>query len=88
MGYTALRVLQVVAVIALLCVAAAVATPPGRLPLALRGLQKIIRKDLGEGTPSSPGCQGQQPSAPATASPTRRFVAFVLVLLAAVLAMI
>ena len=40
-------VFRIVAVIALLGVAAAIATPPGRLPLALRGLQTLMRKDRG-----------------------------------------
>ena len=38
----------VVLVIALLGAAAALATPPGRLPLALRGVYRIMRKDRGE----------------------------------------
>ena len=36
------QILRIVAVVALLCVAAALATPPGRLPLALRGLAKML----------------------------------------------
>ena len=37
----ALWIARIAAVVALLCAAAAVATPPGRLPLALRGLQRL-----------------------------------------------
>ena len=38
----ALQIARLVAVLALLCAAAAIATPKGRLPLALRGLAKIL----------------------------------------------
>lgn len=72
-----LQGLRVAAVIALLCVSAALATPPGRLPLALRGLIKIMRKD-----------QGLAPDATinATVSPRRRFLAFLVALLAVAVA--
>ena len=68
-----LQGLRVAAVIALLCISAAIATPPGRLPLALRGLKKIMRKD-----------QGLAPDAAtnATVSPRRKFLAFIVALLA------
>ena len=68
-----LQGLRVAAVIALLCVSAALATPPGRLPLALRGLKKIMRKD-----------QGLAPdkSTDETVSPRRRFFDFLVALLA------
>ena len=45
MNRTALELARIVAVIALVCAAAAVATPKGRVPLALRGVLKILRKD-------------------------------------------
>ena len=67
----------VVLVIALLGAAAALATPPGRLPLALRGVYRIMRKDRGES------------AAPPAAGPAplwRRILAFFLVVLAALLA--
>ena len=38
-----LQIARLVAVVALLCVAAAIATPKGRLPLALRGLAKMLK---------------------------------------------
>ena len=75
----ALQIARLVAVLALLCAAAAIATPKGRLPLALRGLAKV----LGDGRAGS-------------MTPPRRFhrnrptrlLAFVLVLLAILLALI
>ena len=36
------ELLRVIAVVALLCVAAAVCTPRGRLPLVLRGLKRTL----------------------------------------------
>ena len=67
----------VILIIALLGAAAALATPPGRLPLALRGVYRIMRKDRGES------------AAPPAAGPAplwRRILAFFLVVLAALLA--
>lgn len=42
------ELLRVIAVVALLGVAAAIATPRGRLPLALRGLQRVLGKPAKE----------------------------------------
>ncbi len=62
-----------VVVIALLGLAAALATPRGRLPLALRGIRKTLRRDA--------GAPAAEP--PARAVPLwKRLVAFALVLLA------
>lgn len=75
----ALQFGRIVAVLALLIAAALLATPPGRLPLALRGVYRILRRDRGlpDAAPSS------EPA------PTgRRLLAFALVLLAAALAVI
>ena len=36
------ELLRVIAVVALLCVAAAICTPRGRLPLVLRGLKRTL----------------------------------------------
>ena len=67
----------VILVVALLGVAAALATPPGRIPLALRGVYRMLKKDRGESAalPSS----GPAPL-------WRRILAFFLVLIAALLA--
>lgn len=71
------NVLKVIAVIALLVLAAMLATPKGRLPLALRGINKLLRRD---------GASANQSS---VAAPTwKRLIAFILVVLAAILAMI
>jgi len=73
-----LQIARLLAVLVLLIVAALLATPPGRLPLALRGVYKIIHRDRGlSETPVS------------TTAPTwKRVLAFILVLIAAVLALI
>ena len=65
--HTALRVLQVAAVIGLVVWAAALATPPGRLPIALRALRKTL---------------GAPPAPDAPVSLARRICAFLLVLAA------
>lgn len=71
------NVLKVIAVIALLVLAAMLATPKGRLPLALRGINKLLRRD---------GASTNQSS---VVTPTwKRLIAFILVVLAAILAMI
>ena len=67
------ELLRVVAVVALLGAAAAIATPRGRLPLALRGLQRLLGRPAGE--------RAGEP-----VSRARRLTAFALVLAAAALA--
>ena len=74
MTETFVWIAKIVLVVALLGVAAAIATPKGRLPLALRGLKKIVDRDRGQS--KAAGGDGKSPSA------TKRFVAFVLVVLA------
>ena len=74
---TALQIARIAAVIALLCFASALAAPPNRLPLALRGLRRILRKDMG-----AVGDVEEK------ASPTRRAIAFLLVLVAVALTLI
>lgn len=66
---------RIVAVIALVCVAAVIATPKGRVPLALRGLSRILGW-------SRAATAGEQ------VPPGRKAIALLLVLLAAALAMV
>ena len=77
----ALQIARLVAVLALLCVAAVLATPKGRLPLALRGLAKLMGKD---------GILTFEHSEHSNIqiSPARRLLAFFFVLLAILLALI
>lgn len=75
-----MQLARILVVLTLLIVAAALATPPGRLPLALRGLNKLLRRD--RGLPSQPSAD-----APSTASTKRRIAAFILVLGALVIAL-
>ena len=75
MSGAAMEIARVTAVVALLAAAAAFATPKGRVPLALRGVMRVL------------GREGALPQAGGMAageavSPARRLVAFVLVLLA------
>lgn len=66
---------RVFAVIGLVTVAAALATPPGRIPLAFRGIFKLLGRNVA-------------PAESAGAAPLwKRFVAFLLVLAAAVVAL-
>ena len=78
-----LQVVRLVAVVALLCVAAAIATPKGRLPLALRGLAKMVARDRGQMQSTAvDGCRLQ------SVSGGKRTLAFLLVVLAVILALI
>ena len=79
----ALQVARLVAVVALLCAAAAIATPKGRLPLALRGLAKLLKSDRGQTqSTAADGCRLQSVSA------GKRTLAFLLVIFAVILALI
>ena len=73
------KLLIVVLVVALLGAAAALATPPGRLPLALRGVYRIMRKDRGES--AAPPDSGPAPL-------WRRILAFLLVVFAVLIALV
>ena len=77
----AIQIARLTAVLALLCVAAALATPKGRLPLALRGLAKLLGKD---------GIQTFEHSEHSNiqVSLARRLLAFLLIVLAILLALI
>ena len=79
----ALQIARLVAVVALLCAAAAVATPKGRLPLALRGLAKLLAHDRGQAQPTA-----ADRSRPQAVSAGKRALAFTLVVLAIILALI
>ena len=68
-----------VLVVALLAVAAALLTDRARLPLALRGLQRMLRRDAGLGASA--------PSQP-TASTGRRMMAFILIIAAVLIAVV
>ena len=81
MNRTALELARIVAVIALVCAAAAVATPKGRVPLALRGVLRILRKDRVLADAARDG--GPQP-----VSLGKRLLGAALVLLALLLACI
>jgi len=75
---TLLQILRLLLVMALVCVAAALATPKGRLPLALRGVCRMMKRDRGESA-----------AIPEAKAPTwKRLLAFVLVLLALALALV
>lgn len=82
-----LQIARLVAVVALLCVAAAIATPKGRLPLALRGVAKLVRRCEGE---KVRGNEGSHPPTlpPSHPSAGKRAFAFALVVLAVILALI
>ena len=81
MSTVAFQLARICLVIALVCIAAALATPKGRLPLALRGLAKMLGKD---------GIQAFEHSEHSNiqTSLARRLLAFLLILLAVILALI
>lgn len=72
---------KIVLVVALLGVAAAVATPRGRLPLALRGVKRMMRQDRGE-TGADPADRGERVSG------KKRFFAFLLVIIAIIVTIV
>ena len=83
MNTAAFQITRICVVIALVCVAAALATPKGRLPLALRGLARLLARERGQAQSTAvEGCRCQSVSA------GKRMLAFLLVLLAAILALI
>lgn len=75
-----MQLARILVVLTLLIIAAALATPPGRLPLALRGLNKLLRRDRGLTNSATA-------NAPATATTGRRIAAFILVLGALIIAL-
>ena len=81
-GHDIIEILRIVAVMALVCVAAALATPKGRLPLTLRGLTKLLARDRGQPS-TAVECSREQ-----AVSAGKRLFAFLLVILAILLALI
>jgi len=73
-----LQIVRICLVIALVVVAAILSTPRGRVPLALRGVLRILRKDRALAPPPSP-----EP-----VPGWKKLLAFVLVILAFILAKI
>lgn len=69
---------RIVLVMAMLIVAGLLCTPKGRLPLALRGLKKLLKKD---GHDFAPEEEKVVPS-------NRKFIAFIIVLAAAAIALL
>ena len=70
--FVALQIVRIVAVIALVCVAGALATPKGRIPLALRGVARLFK------------ISGEEQKVPGW----KKLVAFLLVLGAIAIALI
>ena len=92
MSTVAFQLARICAVLALVCVAAALATPRDRLPLALRGLAKMV-----DAVPSPPRRQApagdpryhaSRRGGDGTVTPLKRAFAFLLVILAILLAII
>ena len=82
-----LQIARLVAILALLCVAAAIATPKGRLPLALRGLAKMLQSCTDaklQGSSTLQPCNSET----LKQSAGKRFLAFALVIFAVILALI
>lgn len=74
------QVARIVLVIVLLTLAAAIATPKGRLPLALRGIKRMLNKDNGATMPLT--------SAPERVTIGKRLIAFALILITIAVVMI
>ena len=80
---TVFQIARLVAILALLCVAAVLATPKGRLPLALRGVAKLLARDRGQAQSTAvDGCRVQSVSA------GKRALALAFVILAILIALI
>ena len=83
MNSAAFQIARICVVIALVCIAAAIVTPKGRLPLALRGLAKMLARDRGQARSTAvDGYRVQSVSA------GKRALAFTLVILAILIALI
>ena len=74
---------RVIVVIALVVVAAVLATPPNKVPLALRGLVRILKRDGAVTLPRGAGAAGT------SAVPTwKKLLSFALCILAFIIAKI
>ena len=80
-AHTTLEILRLVAVLALVCAAAALTTPKNRVPLALRGVLRILRKDR-----ALAGAAQDEQAQPVSTG--RRLVGALLLLLALLLAFV
>ena len=77
------QIVRVVAIVILLGVAAALATPKGRLPLALRGLYRLLRRDLASDSAQVGSGSDQAASDSVGIQPAwKRLLAFSIVLIA------
>ena len=87
-----LQIARLVAVVALLCVAAAIATPKDRIPLALRGLAKLLNvvpsPSRRQALAGDPRYHASRRGGDGTVTPLKRLLAFTLVILAILLALI
>ena len=87
-----LQIARLVAVLALLGLAAAIATPKGRLPLALRGLAKMLNAvpspSRRQALAGDPRYHASRRDGDGTVSVGKRALAFALVLLAILLALV
>ena len=92
MNTVVFQLARICAVLALVCVAAALATPKGRLPLALRGLAKMVNAvpspSRRQALAGDPRYHASRRDGDGTVSAGKRVVAFFLVLLAILLALI
>ena len=88
----AIQSARLVAILALLCVAAAIATPKDRIPLALRGLAKLLNAvpspSRRQALAGDPRYHASRRDGDGTVSDRKRGLAFALVLLAILLALI
>ncbi len=75
---TILQLARMLVVLALVVIAAALATPKGRIPLALRGVLRVLKKDRNL----------KDDETPKVAPMWKRLVAFLLVLVALALAVL
>ena len=77
---------RVIVVIALVVVAAVLATPPNKVPLALRGLVRILKRDASASLPRREGPAGTPPDG--TVPTWKKLLSFALCILAFVIAKI